>query len=159
MSLTLYQIEEPISKIKPDDEDGRFHTRLALVDSKQRVLEDINFRNEIDLVGIHRQLNPLKKVNRKGNVLFPHITKTEEQMREIWTHAAGAMHEINAAELEFDDTKQPDSINCRAGVIAVLKSIGLEFQQIAEGTEAGTQANLWETYISSKYDTLDANDL
>lgn len=148
MTLSLYFVERPVTETWFGEDFVKFyHAYLALVEEainiSPKILEEIHFKNEG-----HMRL----KIHDRENGFIPdlqdlpnwgHIGGDDGHIKDIWQRVKGKAQEIDAAHIDFDGERRPDSANCRAACIALLDAIGLEYVPV-EGVDnaPGSEANL-----------------
>ena len=73
-----------------------------------------------------------------------HIGGAEDIIRQEWAKACDYARRFDLRAIGTRSIMQPDSYNCRTGVIGTLRHLGLEFYTVvrAPDTNSGTQADL-----------------
>lgn len=77
---------------------------------------------------------------------YQHISARKDVMKEEWETAKGIAKTIASnPEFKFDSSRNPESDDCRAGTIAILKNLGLEYYAPKRCKDiSGRQSNLWQ---------------
>lgn len=108
-----------------------YHTYLALMKETKDgplVQDELHFRDESfeadempELKGYFRESN--RNLDNERIHLWAHIAGDEDYISQMWDHAAESVREMNRAGLLYTRSTN----NCRAGVVKVLESLGLEY--------------------------------
>lgn len=73
------------------------------------------------------------------------VTGDEKEIKALWDKAVKAAEKMTEMDIPFDTGNLPETHNCRAGVIAILKHLDLEYtapDRVMD--ESGTDADLYE---------------
>lgn len=151
--LSLYAIEQDVGECKTGLKGQGHHAYLALVDETDgdspKIVEELHFI--IKMSGLSDGQRPyLHAVTKPGGrsmagvTLIPSVGGDVDNMQEIWNRAVMIGTEISELELPFVPQPERDAINCRAGVKAVLETLGLSFMPAVqcENAHAGVESNI-----------------
>lgn len=78
---------------------------------------------------------------------WQHLHNRADDVQGEWDKAVAFAKEKIAGNptLQFDRARKPESADCRAGAIAVLRHLGVEYHAPHRCTDtSGTQSDLWE---------------
>lgn len=140
--LSIYVIER--------DYGSYFHSFLALVDETTpsdfpEIVEQLHFNDNVydcmhpELVEGFRPSHH----KRLGDFSFyPYIGGKERDMLPMWNHILKWAADIRKVPLRFESgTDSPYAVNCRAGVKAAIKTIGIEFFEEFTRSSIGARAH------------------
>ncbi len=155
--FSLYALEAWVGENKTGLKGQDYHSFLAMVDETPgrtpKIVAELHFtmqRNGL-AEGQKPYLHAVTKTNTERDLseleMLGYIGGDIEVMRPVWEHALDVGFEIGQLQKEFSTSGAPSGINCRAGVKAVIDSLGLEYRPAIEGNDAvaiGTESNLAE---------------
>lgn len=144
---SIYSVEETQNR-----HQARSHALLALVREEEggrRILEQLDF----NFSELSENAVLIYELQCKGNVFLEdlrgaswgHIGGDAQHISQIWAEAVETARAIQSLKLKFDFNAGPEGVNCRSGMIAVLKNIGLDFVQLnsSERGRSGTKADIF----------------
>lgn len=149
--LAIY-VAERLETDRYSDEGDWHHSFLMLVDETTRpitVLQQLHFdadsRNSCALLPIVMEgtSDPQKFGDRFNNILvYPVIGGKIRDVLNLWNDALAYSLDLKSKNITFDREYYKfgeEAVNCRAGVIAALDSIGIDYSRGFYAGGAGTQ--------------------
>lgn len=159
--LQLYQkFSIYCAEIYNDDYTDASHSALYLVNGlpdekgKHRILERIHFdagtryipeeRATVNLLSEYSGMVRKKFLETARGKFAGVVSGDRDDMLALWKKGREVARRIEKLQLRMHFGKNPTFNNCRSGVIAVLKKLGLEFVPInkSERGQSGTRAGI-----------------
>ncbi len=155
MCFSLYAVEAKVGEEKTGLKGQDYHAFLALVDEtpdqEPQIVEELHFIMQTR--GISEGQKPYIYAVTKSQTgrdlseleTYGYIGGNIEVMRPVWEHALDVGYEVGKLQKEFSNNGQSAGINCRAGVKAVIDSLGLDYNPVIKGNkqaEIGTESTL-----------------
>lgn len=155
--LSIYVAEQPWTQCDGDVEELIHHTALLLVDESGdeiEVVQQLHFNNYnvnpwLEEYGESTMVPNIRHGLTKSQslddmYLYPVIGGREYNTLHMWNHMLRQAVDIREQELRFDlqNMGLVYANNCRAGIIASLKSIGIPYDPAFYKSEAGSKAGV-----------------
>jgi hypothetical protein len=130
-TYTLYAVEQDVGEAWTGSTGQHYHAFLALVDetigNTPKIIDEINFVSVEDGIALadtrrwKEGQDFAKDYNSRGL-----LGGSQDFMLELWDKAENNSRVIESLRFSFSRAdKSPTAINCRAAIIALIKSLGL----------------------------------